>query len=51
MIKKVLLIIIDGLGDRLIKEFGNKTPLEAAKTPNLDMIAKKITMWNNVCIR
>ena len=41
MIKKVLLIIIDGLGDRLIKEFGNKTPLEAAKTPNLDMIAKK----------
>jgi len=38
--KKILLIIIDGLGDKPIKELGNKTPLEAAKTPNLDFLAK-----------
>jgi len=39
--KKILLIIIDGLGDRPIKQLGNKTPLEAAKTPNLNFLAKK----------
>ena len=33
---KILLIIIDGLGDRPIPQFGNRTPLEAAKTPYLD---------------
>ena len=38
--KKVLLVILDGLGDREIKELGNKTPLEAANTPNLDYMAE-----------
>jgi len=42
--KKIILIIIDGLGDRPIKELGNKTPLEAAQTPNLDFLAK-----NGIC--
>lgn len=37
---KILLLILDGLGDRPIKELGNKTPLEAAKTPNFDFLAK-----------
>ena len=41
MIKKVVCVIFDGLGDRPIKEFGGKTPLEFANTPNLDVIAKK----------
>ncbi|MFH2048958.1 MAG: 2,3-bisphosphoglycerate-independent phosphoglycerate mutase [bacterium] len=39
MLKKVLMIICDGLGDRPVKGLGNKTPLEAAKTPNLDKLA------------
>ena len=42
--KKIFFIILDGLGDRPIKELGNKTPLEAAQTPNLDFLAK-----NGVC--
>ncbi|MBI5765624.1 2,3-bisphosphoglycerate-independent phosphoglycerate mutase, partial [Candidatus Falkowbacteria bacterium] len=36
---KVFFVICDGLPDRPIKELGNKTPLEAANTPNLDKIA------------
>jgi len=38
---KTILIICDGLGDRPIKELGNKTPLEAARTPNLDKLARE----------
>lgn len=41
---KILLIVIDGLGDRPISQLGNKTPLEAARTPNLDWLAK-----NGIC--
>ncbi|MDD5146616.1 MAG: alkaline phosphatase family protein [Candidatus Pacebacteria bacterium] len=38
---KIILLIIDGLGDRPIQELGNKTPLEAARKPNLDLMAKQ----------
>jgi len=38
---KAILVIMDGLGDRPIKEFGGKTPLEYAKTPNLDKLAAR----------
>ena len=31
---------MDGMGDRPIKELGYKTPLEAANTPNMDLMAK-----------
>jgi 2,3-bisphosphoglycerate-independent phosphoglycerate mutase len=41
MLQKVVVLIIDGLGDRPIKEFGGRTPLEAANTKNFDKIAKK----------
>jgi len=39
-IRKAIMLIIDGLGDRPIEEFGGKTPLEAAHTPCLDMLAR-----------
>ncbi len=39
--RKILYIVLDGLGDLPIKELGNKTPLEAALTNNLDKLAKK----------
>jgi 2,3-bisphosphoglycerate-independent phosphoglycerate mutase len=42
--KKIILIVIDGLGDDSIPQLKNKTPLEAAKTPNLDFFAK-----NGIC--
>ncbi|PIZ00507.1 phosphoglycerate mutase [bacterium (Candidatus Howlettbacteria) CG_4_10_14_0_8_um_filter_40_9] len=38
--KKILFVILDGLGDRPIKELGDMTPLEAAETPNMDFLAK-----------
>ncbi|MEM2907564.1 MAG: 2,3-bisphosphoglycerate-independent phosphoglycerate mutase [Candidatus Odinarchaeota archaeon] len=37
---KILLIVCDGMSDRLVSELGGKTPLEYAKTPNLDKIAE-----------
>jgi 2,3-bisphosphoglycerate-independent phosphoglycerate mutase len=37
---KVVLLVLDGLGDIAVRENGYMTPLEAAVTPNLDAIAK-----------
>src|SRR6187397_499023 len=37
---KLALIVLDGLGDLATKEESYLTPLEAAKTPNLDALAK-----------
>ncbi len=36
---RILLIIFDGLADRPAPELRGKTPLEAARTPNLDRLA------------
>lgn len=41
---KGIIMIIDGMGDRPIEELGNKTPLEAALTPNMDKMAE-----NGIC--
>ncbi len=38
---KMLMLILDGIGDRSVKELGGKTPLEAAETPNLDKFAEE----------
>jgi 2,3-bisphosphoglycerate-independent phosphoglycerate mutase len=37
---KLIFVAIDGMGDLPIKSLGNKTPLEAAETPNMDALAK-----------
>lgn len=37
---KLIYVAIDGMGDLPIESLGNKTPLEAAETPNLDFLAK-----------
>ena len=39
--KKILLIIIDGMADRPVPELGGQTPLEVARTPNLDKLAAR----------
>jgi len=41
---KGIIMIIDGMADRPIKELGYKTPLEAAVTPNMDKMAE-----NGIC--
>jgi 2,3-bisphosphoglycerate-independent phosphoglycerate mutase len=38
---KLVLLVLDGLGDIATREQGHLTPLEAATTPNLDMLAKE----------
>ncbi len=38
---KILLTILDGLGDTPIPELGDKTPLEAAHIPNMDKLAEE----------
>ncbi len=37
----ILFVVLDGVGDRPTPEYGNKTPLEAALTPNLDKFTTK----------
>lgn len=36
-----LLLIIDGLPDRPVRALGGRTPLQAARTPNLDRLARE----------
>ena len=38
---KGILIILDGLGDLPTSQLGDKTPLEAAQTPNMDFFAHR----------
>ena len=41
MLKKAIVLIYDGLGDRPVAAFGGLTPLEYAKTPNFDKLATR----------
>ena len=36
---RIAFVLIDGIGDVSIPSLGNRTPLQAARTPNLDAIA------------
>ena len=38
---KGILVVMDGMGDLPCKQLGDKTPLEAAETPNLDFLAAR----------
>ncbi|HIH34851.1 MAG TPA: phosphoglycerate mutase, partial [Methanosphaera sp.] len=41
---KGIIFVIDGMGDRPVKELDNKTPLEAANTPYMNkMVEEGIT--------
>jgi len=39
--KKIIVLLGDGMADYPIESLGGKTPLEAAETPNMDMLAQK----------
>lgn len=41
MARKILYVILDGLGDEPHPDLDGRTPLEAAKTPNLDSVARR----------
>lgn len=41
MAKPILYVVLDGVGDLPTPEYGNRTPLEAASTPNLDRLTIK----------
>jgi 2,3-bisphosphoglycerate-independent phosphoglycerate mutase len=40
-VKRILYVILDGLGDEPHPDLDGRTPLQAAKTPNLDSVARK----------
>ncbi|AEH45865.1 phosphonopyruvate decarboxylase-related protein [Thermodesulfatator indicus DSM 15286] len=40
-LRRCILLLLDGLADRAHSVLDNKTPLQAADTPNLDYLAKK----------
>jgi 2,3-bisphosphoglycerate-independent phosphoglycerate mutase len=48
--RPILLCVLDGLGDLPIAELGGKTPLEAARTPNLDRLAIKAALGQHIPI-
>jgi 2,3-bisphosphoglycerate-independent phosphoglycerate mutase len=41
---KLALLVMDGLGDIALPDKGGNTPLEAARTPNIDKLAKSSAM-------
>ncbi len=38
--KKMLMIVCDGMSDRPVKEFDRRTPLQAARSPAMDAVAR-----------
>ncbi len=48
---KYVVILGDGMADRAIAELGGKTPLEAAKKPNIDKLAARATVGMTQTLR
>lgn len=48
--KKILLVILDGLADRPIPELGNKTPLQVAKMPNFNKLAQRAALGTHYAL-
>lgn len=45
--KKILLVILDGLSDRPVPQLGDRTPLQVAKMPNFRALAQKAALGNH----
>ncbi len=43
---KYVIVLADGCADRPLPQFGGKTPLEAARTPNMDFFAENGSLFN-----
>jgi 2,3-bisphosphoglycerate-independent phosphoglycerate mutase len=43
-LRKILLVVLDGAGDRAVESLGHNTPLQASEHPNLDWFAE-----NGIC--
>lgn len=48
--QKILLLVMDGIGDIPHRDFGKNTPLEYAITPNLDKLAKDSVMGRLISV-
>ncbi len=47
---KLALVVLDGVGDIATKATGFRTPLEAAKTPTFDILAKRSAMGRMISV-
>jgi 2,3-bisphosphoglycerate-independent phosphoglycerate mutase len=47
---KLMLLVLDGLGDIATEGTGFRTPLEAARTPNLDALAKRAALGRMIAV-
>ena len=47
---KMIYVLLDGVGDLPHPDIGNKTPLDAAKTPNLDKMAQNGKMGQVISV-
>mgnify|MGYP003575039226 FL=1 len=47
---RIVYVLLDGIGDLPNPDLNGSTPLEAAKTPNLDLIAKNGCMGNVISV-
>ncbi len=45
---RMLLSVLDGLGDVSVPELDGRTPLEAAATPNLDLLAQRSALGQHI---